>query len=220
MVVHFKLLAALIGTLGLLAGCANTSESVAPATSASTKATDEAAEKAARAAAERSALERAAAEKAAAEKLAAEKAAADKAAVDAAARAKAAASKPLTIKGLGLFDFNKSVLRPDAKSALEKEVVAKKEEIKSISTVSINGHADRLGSNEYNQKLSEKRAEVVKAYLVGQGVPANNVDTFGFGKTQPAQGVAKCEDSLSRSKLIECLQPHRRVEVELKGEAK
>ena len=92
--------------------------------------------------------------------------------------------------------------------------------MKSVSAVTINGHADRLGSNEYNQKLSEKRAEVVKAYLVGQGVPANNVDTFGFGKTQPAQGVAKCEDALGRAKLIACLQPHRRVEVELKGEAK
>ena len=131
-----------------------------------------------------------------------------------------AAPKVTTVKGKGLFDFNKSELRADAKKSLDTEVVAKKSGVKSVSSVTINGHADRIGSNEYNQKLSEKRAEVVKAYLVGQGVPANNVDTFGFGKTQPAQGVAKCEDSLARPKLIECLQPHRRVEVELKGEAK
>lgn len=130
------------------------------------------------------------------------------------------APKTTTIKGKSLFDFNKSVLRPDATAALDNEVVAKKSDVKSVSSVTVNGHADRLGSNEYNQKLSEKRAEVVKAYLVGKGVPANNVETFGFGKTQPAQGVAKCEDSLGRKKLIECLQPHRRVEVELKGEAK
>jgi OOP family OmpA-OmpF porin len=128
--------------------------------------------------------------------------------------------KIATIKGTGYFDFNKSELRADTKAALDKEIVAKKDDVKSVSSVVINGHADRLGSHEYNQKLSEKRAEVAKAYLVGQGVPANSVDTIGFGKTQPAQGVAKCEDSLGRKKLIECLQPHRRVEVELKGEAK
>lgn len=130
------------------------------------------------------------------------------------------APKIATIKGTGYFDFDKSELRADTKAALDKEIVAKKEEVKSVSSVIINGHADRLGSHEYNQKLSEKRAEVAKAYLVGKGVPANSVDTNGFGKTQPAQGVAKCEDSLGRKKLIVCLQPHRRVEVELKGEAK
>lgn len=130
------------------------------------------------------------------------------------------APKIATIKGTGYFDFNKSELRADTKAALDKEIVAKKDDVKSVSSVVINGHADRLGSHEYNQKLSEKRAEVAKAYLVGQGVPANSIDTIGFGKTQPAQGVAKCEDSLGRKKLIACLQPHRRVEVELKGEAK
>ena len=130
------------------------------------------------------------------------------------------APKIATIKGAGLFDFNKSELRADTKAALDKEIIAKKDGVKSISSVVINGHTDRIGSHEYNQKLSEKRAEVAKAYLVGKGVPANSVDTNGFGKTQAAQGVAKCEDSLGRKKLIECLQPHRRVEVELKGEAK
>lgn len=134
-------------------------------------------------------------------------------------QAAAAAPKVATLKSKGLFDFNKSVLRPDAKSALDTDVVKRKGEVKTVKAVTINGHADRIGSHDYNQKLSEKRAEAVKAYLVGQGVPANNIDTNGFGKTQPATGVAKCEDSLGRKKLIECLQPHRRVEVELKGEA-
>lgn len=135
---------------------------------------------------------------------------------------KPAAPKTLTIKGTGLFDFNKSELRADAKAELDKNVVAKKADVKAVSGVAVNGHADRIGSQDYNLKLSEKRAEVVKAYLVGKGVPANNIETFGFGKTQPATGanVKKCEDSLPRAELIKCLQPHRRVEVELKGEAK
>ena len=198
--------------LALLGGCASTApQSAAPVTTVSDDA-------AAKAAAEKAAAEKAAAEKAAAEKAAAEKAAREKA--EAEAKARAAAPKITTIKGTGLFDFNKSVLRADTKAALDKEIVAKKGDVKSVSSVVINGHADRLGSHEYNQKLSEKRAEVAKAYLVGKGVPANNVDTNGFGKTQPAQGVAKCDDTLGRKKLIECLQPHRRVEVELKGEAK
>ena len=209
---HLVILGAAVALLG---GCASTADQKTADSAAATSTNDDAAKAAAKAAADR-----AAAEKAAADKAAAEKAAADKAAADAKARSIAAAPKTATIKGKSLFDFNKSVLRPDAKSALDKEVVAKKGDVKSVSSVAINGHADRIGSNEYNQKLSEKRAEVVKAYLVGKGVPANNVDTFGFGKTQPAQGVAKCEDSLPRAKLIECLQPHRRVEVELKGEAK
>jgi len=197
--------------VALLGGCASAPEQK-PGDSAPAATSDDAA--------------KAAAAKAAADKAAADQAAADKAAADAKARSVAAAPaapaapKTATIKGSGLFDFNKSVLRPDAKSALDSAVVAKKGDVKSVSSVTINGHADRLGSHEYNQKLSEKRAEVVKAYLVGKGVPANNVETNGFGKTQPAQGVAKCEDTLARPKLIECLQPHRRVEVELKGEAK
>lgn len=139
-----------------------------------------------------------------------------------AAEAKPAAPKTIVLKGTGLFDFNKSALRPDAMAALDKQVFSKKGNVASVSGVAVNGHADRIGSHDYNQKLSEKRAEVVKAYLVGWGVPANNIETFGFGKTQPATGagVAKCEDSLPRAKLIECLQPHRRVEVELKGVAK
>lgn len=204
---HVVILGAAVALLG---GCASTADQKASDTAA-TSASDDAA---------KAAAAKAAADKAAAEKAAAEKAAADKAAADAKARSIAAAPKTTTIKGSGLFDFNKSELRADAKAALDKDVVAKKGDVKSVSSVIINGHADRLGSHEYNQKLSEKRAEVAKAYLVGKGVPANSIDTNGFGKTQPAQGVAKCEDSLARAKLIECLQPHRRVEVELKGEAK
>ena len=134
--------------------------------------------------------------------------------------AQPSAPKITTLKGKGLFDFNKSTLREDAKAELDKNVIGNKGNVAKVTSVNIDGHTDRIGSHEHNQRLSEKRAEAIKAYLVGKGVPADNINTNGFGKTQPATGVAKCDDALARPDLINCLQPHRRVEVELKGEAK
>ena len=99
------------------------------------------------------------------------------------------------------------------------DVVGKLANCASVSMVMVTGHTDRLGSQQYNQKLSEKRAEAVKTFLQQKGVPADKIDTMGAGKTQPAQGV-KCEDKLPRKKLIECLAPSRRVVVEVKGTAK
>ena len=211
---------ALIGfALAFLGGCASQQEKPADAPKEDTSA--------ARAAADKKAAEDAAA-RAAAEKKAAEEAAAKKAADEAEAKRRSAAAAPppppkdVVLKSTGLFDFDKAVLRPDAKAALDKDVVARKAEVSTVKSVIVDGHADRLGSHEYNQRLSEKRAEVAKAYLVGKGVPANNIDTNGYGKTLPASGagVQKCEDSMGRKKLIECLQPHRRVVVELKGAPK
>src|ERR671939_528027 len=69
-------------------------------------------------------------------------------------------------------------------------------------------------TDEANQKLSEKRAEAVRAYLISKGVDAAKVETFGFGKTTP---VKSCPDQKNRSALIECLAPNRRVEVEIQG---
>jgi OmpA-OmpF porin, OOP family len=216
-----KQFAILGSALALLGGCASQQEKPAEAPKPAVEAPKPDPEAAARAAAEKKAAEEAAA-RAAAEKQAAEEAEAKRRAAAAAPPPAPAAPKVTTLKSTGMFDFDKSVLRPDAKAALDKDVVARKDEVKSVKSVIVDGHADRLGSHEYNQRLSEKRAEVAKAYLVGKGVPANSIETNGFGKTQPATGagVQKCEDSLGRKKLIECLQPHRRVVVELKGEAK
>ena len=80
----------------------------------------------------------------------------------------------------------------------------------------VTGHTDRLGSQQYNQKLSEKRADTVATYLKQKGVSAN-METLGFGKTL---AVKACEDKLPRKQLIECLAPNRRVEIEVKGLAK
>ncbi len=122
----------------------------------------------------------------------------------------------ITIASKALFDFDKAVLRPEGKKALDTEVVAKLKQIQKVELVLVTGHTDRLGSQAYNQKLSERRAAAVRDYLASQGVAKDKIETLGMGKTQPVPGV-KCEQK-NRKELIACLQPHRRVEVEVKGE--
>jgi len=113
-----------------------------------------------------------------------------------------------------LFEFNKAVLTKEARVKLDSEVVAKLGDLREVKYIIVNGHADRLGSSEYNQKLSEKRADAVRAYLVSKGVGADKVETLGFGKTLP---VKSCPDQKERQGLIECLSPNRRVVVEVQG---
>jgi OOP family OmpA-OmpF porin len=113
-----------------------------------------------------------------------------------------------------LFEFNKAVLTPDARVKLDNEVVAKLKDLKDVRYIIVNGHADRLGSPQYNQRLSEKRAEAVRAYLISKGVDAGKVETLGFGKTLPTKS---CPDQKDRKGLIECLAPNRRVVVEVQG---
>ena len=130
--------------------------------------------------------------------------------------AKPAPKKPavLTVSSTELFEFDKSNLTPEARSKLDNEVVAKARDFGSVSHVQIDGHADRMGSQEYNQRLSERRAETVRAYLVSKGFDASRMDTIGFGKTNP---VKSCPGNMARKELIACLAPNRRVAVEVKG---
>src|SRR4029077_5791531 len=120
----------------------------------------------------------------------------------------------LNLASRELFEFNKATLTNDAKAKLDAEVVGKLRDIGELRYINVNGHADRLGSAQYNQQLSEKRAEAVRAYLVSKGVDAGKVETFGFGKTTP---VKSCPDQKDRKSLIECLGPNRRVVVEIQG---
>lgn len=130
--------------------------------------------------------------------------------------AKPAPKKPavLTVTSTELFEFDRSNLTPEARSKLDNEVVAKARDFGSVSHVQIDGHADRMGSQEYNQRLSERRAETVRAYLVSKGFDASRMDTIGFGKTNP---VKSCPGNMARKELIACLAPNRRVAVEVKG---
>lgn len=128
----------------------------------------------------------------------------------------AAPAKPrvLRVTSTELFDFDKSVLTPAARAKLDTEVVAKLGQFATIQFINVNGHTDRLGSAQYNQKLSEKRANAVKAYLVSKGVDGSKIETYGFGKTFP---VKSCPDQKDRKALKACLEPNRRVEVEAQG---
>ncbi|EXI89542.1 MAG: Outer membrane protein II* [Candidatus Accumulibacter regalis] len=134
------------------------------------------------------------------------------------AKAAAATAKPsgdkVTVAADALFDFNKATLRPAGKAKLD-EVVAMSKQIKLEVIIAV-GHTDRIGSDAYNQKLSERRAASVKAYLVSKGVEANRVYTEGKGEKQPVTKPGQCPGGKS-AKVIECLQPDRRVDIELIG---
>ncbi|MBL8394702.1 MAG: OmpA family protein [Candidatus Accumulibacter sp.] len=131
----------------------------------------------------------------------------------AAPTAKPAADK-ITVAADALFDFDKATLRPEGKAKLD-EVVAKSKAIKLEVIIAV-GHTDRFGSDAYNQKLSEKRAAAVKTYLVSKGIDANRVYTEGKGKKNPVTKPDQCPGAKSK-KVIECLQPDRRVDIELIG---
>jgi OmpA-OmpF porin, OOP family len=115
------------------------------------------------------------------------------------------------------FAFDRYVLTPAARTRLDRDVVGKLATCASIEAVVIEGHADRLGSQQYNQKLSERRAESVKSYIVSKGVARDKVETIGMGKTVPAKF---CPDIKDRKELISCLAPNRRAIVSLKGPAR
>jgi OOP family OmpA-OmpF porin len=135
------------------------------------------------------------------------------AATPAAATPKPAAQK-ITLAADALFDFNKATLRPEGKAKLD-ELSAKVKEIKLEVIIAV-GHADRIGTDAYNQKLSEQRAASVKEYLVSKGVEANRVYTEGKGKKQPVTKPDQCKGPKSK-KVIDCLQPDRRVDIEVIG---
>ncbi|KFB73466.1 MAG: Outer membrane protein II* [Candidatus Accumulibacter phosphatis] len=94
-------------------------------------------------------------------------------------------------------------------------MVAKSKAIKLEVIIAV-GHTDRFGSDAYNQKLSEKRAAAVKTYLVSKGIEANRVYTEGKGKKNPVTKPDQCPGAKSK-KTIACLQPDRRVDIELIG---
>jgi long-chain fatty acid transport protein len=115
-----------------------------------------------------------------------------------------------------LFDFDKSVLKPEGKAAIDNLVVGNLAKIQKLDVVLVTGHTDRIGTEKYNQGLSERRADSVRDYLVSKGVDKAKIETIGLGEKQP---VVQCAQK-NFKELIACLQPNRRVEVEVKGEAK
>ena len=103
------------------------------------------------------------------------------------------------------FDFDKSVIKPEGKAKLD-DLVGKIKDI-NLEVIIAVGHTDSVGSDSYNQKLSVRRSEAVKAYLVSKGIEKNRVYTEGKGEKQP---VADNKTAEGRAK-------NRRVEIEVVG---
>ena len=127
------------------------------------------------------------------------------AAAPAAPVAQAPAAAKVTYAADTFFDFNKSVIKPAGKAKLD-DLVAKVKGI-NLEVIIAVGHTDSVGSDAYNQKLSVRRAESVKAYLVSKGIEKNRIYTEGKGEKQP---VADNKTSEGRAK-------NRRVEIEVVG---
>ena len=130
------------------------------------------------------------------------------------AKPKPAPAKPkpvaekVTLAADVLFDFDKSVVKPAGKAKLD-ELAAKVRDINLEVVIAI-GHTDSIGSDAYNQKLSVRRAESVKAYLISKGVEPNRIYTEGKGEKQP----------VASNKTKDGRQKNRRVEIEVIGTRK
>ena len=121
----------------------------------------------------------------------------------------------ITLDSKVLFDFDKAVLKPEGKAAIDSQVVGNLSKMQKLEVVLVTGHTDRIGTEAYNQKLSERRADAVRDYLVGKGVDKAKIETVGVGPKQP---VVQCDQKNFKA-LVECLAPNRRVEVQAKGES-
>ena len=114
-------------------------------------------------------------------------------------------SEKVTFAADAFFDFDKAVLKPEGRAKLD-DLVSKMSGL-NLEVIIAVGHTDSVGSDAYNQKLSIRRSEAVKSYLVSKGVEKNRVYTEGKGKKQP---VADNKTAEGRAK-------NRRVEIEVVG---
>ncbi|MBL8376543.1 MAG: OmpA family protein [Burkholderiales bacterium] len=131
------------------------------------------------------------------------------------APAPAPVAERFTLSADALFGFDKSGrddLLPEGRRRLD-EFVARVKQLARIDRITLTGYADRLGARERNARLALDRAATVKAYLVAAGIPERVVQVDGRGSANP---VVVCADG-PPAKLRECLQPNRRVEVDLAG---
>lgn len=127
-----------------------------------------------------------------------------------------AARRSVSHSAESIFGFDQSTLQPAGRQALDGFAV----ELRGLEfeSVSVEGHTDRLGSTAYNQALSQRRAEVVRNYLVDSGgVPAAKVQARGMGESAPMPTTADCKGERPSTALIACLQPDRRVDIDVTG---
>ncbi|MCL7782054.1 porin OmpA [Pasteurella multocida] len=123
-------------------------------------------------------------------------------------------SKTFTLNSDVTFGFDKADLKPAAQNVLD-GIYGEIAQLKSAS-VAVAGYTDRLGSDAYNLKLSQRRADTVANYLVAKGVAQNAISATGHGEANPVTGN-KCDSVKGRKALIACLADDRRVEIAVKG---
>jgi OOP family OmpA-OmpF porin len=120
----------------------------------------------------------------------------------------------ISFSGDALFGFDESSLRPEGKVMLD--ALVRQLQGAEFDTILVTGHTDRIGRSEYNQKLSERRATMVKDYLVSKQVRAFRIDAEGKGELNPVTLAGECLGAKS-ARVIACLQPDRRVDIEMTG---
>jgi OOP family OmpA-OmpF porin len=127
----------------------------------------------------------------------------------------------ITFQADEYFAFDKVVLaKPNMRPRIETEVRQRLAQCATLEAIIVEGHTDRIGSQQVNQRLSEQRAEAAKAVLVKDlGIPADKIETLGMGKTMQ---IKSCPDAeyKTRAALIACLAPNRRVVINIRGVGK
>ena len=117
--------------------------------------------------------------------------------------------EPLNLQWSAQFAFNSAELSAEMRAALDNQILPKL--ANGAIRVHVSGHADRIGNPDYNKKLSERRADALRAYLVARGVEESKIEIFSYGTSLPAKD---CSAEKGRA-LIECLAPNRRVVLEV-----
>jgi OOP family OmpA-OmpF porin len=122
----------------------------------------------------------------------------------------------VTLAADSLFDFDNASVKPAGRLELDKLVA----DLRGVDfdVINVTGHTDRIGSHAYNQKLSTRRAEAVGIYLVESGgIPAQKISAKGVNGSDPVTKPGDCVGTKATKALITCLQPDRRVDVEVAG---
>ena len=125
-------------------------------------------------------------------------------------------SRKLTLSADSLFGFDQAIVLPAGRQQLDQLAA----DLRGLSydVITVTGHTDRIGSHAYNMKLSTRRAEAVSAYLVSSGgVPAGKIAAKGINGARPVTQAGDCPGKKVSKALVACLQPDRRVEIEVSG---